>query len=72
MLETEFLRSYQLSGGNPLFILQRPAAMAIVAVMLLSLLMTAWGKRKQARAEAAEEAAIARLHQEEMARGHKV
>jgi putative tricarboxylic transport membrane protein len=72
MLETEFLRSYQLSGGNPLYILQRPGAMGIVGVMLLSLLMTAWGKRKQARAEAAEEAAIERLHQEEMASGHKV
>ena len=37
MLETEFLRSYQLSGGNPLYILERPGAMAIVAVMIFSL-----------------------------------
>lgn len=72
MLETEFLRSFQLSGGNPLYIFQRPAALAIVAVMLLSLAMTAWGKRKQARAEAEEEAAMERLHREEMASGHKV
>lgn len=64
MLETEFLRSYQLSGGNPLYILQRPGALAIVGVMLLSLGMTAWGKRKQNRAEAAEEAAMLRLQQE--------
>ncbi len=71
MLETEFLRSYQLSGGNPLYILQRPGAMAIVGVMLLSLAMTAWGKRKQAKQEAEEEAAIQALHREELATAGK-
>jgi len=58
MLETEFLRSYQLSGGHVSFILQRPGAMAIIGLMLFSMGMTAWGKRKQARLEAAEAAAI--------------
>ncbi|WP_029352202.1 tripartite tricarboxylate transporter permease [Bosea sp. 117] len=67
MLETEFLRSYQLSGGNPLYIFQRPAAMAIFGVMLISLFMTAWGKRKQAKQEAEEEAAMEALHQQELA-----
>ncbi|MCK0208923.1 tripartite tricarboxylate transporter permease [Starkeya koreensis] len=64
MLETEFLRSYQLSGGNPMYILERPAAMAIFAVMFASLAMTAWGKRKQNRAEAAEALAMERLRDE--------
>ncbi|BCJ90453.1 membrane protein [Terrihabitans soli] len=67
MLETEFLRSYQLSGGNPLYLFERPAALAIVFIMLASLAMTAWGKRKQARAEAAEAAAMEALHREELA-----
>jgi putative tricarboxylic transport membrane protein len=64
MLETEFLRSYQLSGGDPLYILERPWAMAIVAVMLFSLGMTAWSKRRQARVEAEEAAALEALHEE--------
>ncbi|MFC5068126.1 tripartite tricarboxylate transporter permease [Flaviflagellibacter deserti] len=71
MLETEFLRSYQLSAGNPLYILQRPGAMAIVGIMLLSLAMTAWGKRKQAKQEAEEEAAMQALHREELATAGK-
>jgi len=71
MLETEFLRSYQLSGGNPLYILQRPGAMAIVGVMLLSFVMTAWGKRKQARMEAEEEAAMEKLHRDDIAGARK-
>jgi putative tricarboxylic transport membrane protein len=58
MLETELLRSNQLSGGDPLYILHRPAALVIVAIMLFSLAMTFIGKRRQARMEA-EEAALA-------------
>jgi putative tricarboxylic transport membrane protein len=69
MLETEFLRSYQLSGGNPLYLFERPAALAIVGVMLASLGMTAWGKRKQARAEAEEEAAMEKLAREQAVAG---
>jgi putative tricarboxylic transport membrane protein len=64
MLETEFLRSYQLSGGDPLYLLERPAAMGILAVMAFSLLMTAWSKRRQARAEAEEAEAARRLEEE--------
>ncbi len=59
MLETEFLRSYQLSGGDPLYLFERPGAMAIVGIMLFSMGMTAWGKRRQAKVEA-EEAAMMR------------
>jgi putative tricarboxylic transport membrane protein len=64
LLETEFLRSYQLSGGDPLYLLERPAAMGILAVMAFSLLMTAWSKRRQARAEAEEAEAARRLEEE--------
>jgi putative tricarboxylic transport membrane protein len=64
MLETEFLRSYQLSGGDPFYLLERPAAMGILAVMAFSLLMTAWSKRRQARAEAEEAEAARRLEEE--------
>jgi hypothetical protein len=38
--------------------------MAIVAVMLFSLGMTAWSKRRQARVEAEETAAIEALREE--------
>ncbi len=69
MLETEFLRSYQLSGGDPLYLFQRPGAMAIVGIMILSFAMTAWGKRKQARVEAEEELALQKLHEEEAVAG---
>jgi putative tricarboxylic transport membrane protein len=58
------LRSYQLSGGDPLYILNRPGAMAIVAVMIFSLGMTAWSKRRQAKIEAREAQAIEALHKE--------
>jgi putative tricarboxylic transport membrane protein len=67
MLETEFLRSWQLTGGNPVYILDHPAAIVIVVLMIASMAMTAWGKRKQAKQEAAEAAAMEKLHQEELA-----
>lgn len=65
MLETEFLRSYQLTGGNPVYILDHPAAVVIVVLMLASVALTAWGKRKQASREAQEIAAMEQLAQEE-------
>jgi len=64
MLETEFLRSYQLSGGDPLYVLERPGAMALIAVMLFSFGMTAWSKRRMARLEAKEIAAMQALNAE--------
>jgi putative tricarboxylic transport membrane protein len=64
MLETEFLRSYQLSGGDPRYILERPGAIGIILVMVFSLLMTAWSKRRQARAELEEAEAARRLEEE--------
>jgi hypothetical protein len=38
--------------------------MAIVAIMLFSLGMTAWSKRRQARVEAEEAAAMEALHEQ--------
>jgi putative tricarboxylic transport membrane protein len=67
MLETEFLRSYQLSGGDPLYLLERPGAMALIAVMIFSFAMTAWSKRRMARLEARELAAMEALHEESAA-----
>jgi putative tricarboxylic transport membrane protein len=59
MLETELLRSNQLAGGDPLYILNRPVALGIIAMRLISFIMTALGKKKQARIEA-EEASLMR------------
>ena len=57
MLETEFLRSYQVSGHKFSYILERPAAIGIILVMVLSLGATAWSKRR--RKDAAEDALLA-------------
>lgn len=65
MLETEFLRSYQLTGGKPAYILDHPWAIAIVVLMLGSVALTAWGKRKQAAKEARESAVLERMLQAE-------
>jgi putative tricarboxylic transport membrane protein len=67
MLETEFLRSYQLSAATRLYLFERPGAMAIVGIMIFSLVMTAWGKRRQAKLEAEEAAAMERIAEEERA-----
>ncbi|MDF2763143.1 MAG: protein of unknown function transrane, partial [Rhodospirillales bacterium] len=56
--------SYQLSGGDPRYILERPGAIGIILVMVFSLLMTAWSKRRQARAELEEAEAARRLEEE--------
>ena len=69
MLETEFLRSYQLTGGNPVYILEHPAAIVIVVLMIVSMAMTAWGKRRQAKQEAEEAEAMERMHREELDAG---
>ena len=54
MLETQAIMSYELSGGSPAYILQRPGAIAIFAVMALSLGASAWTRHRRSRqAEAA-------------------
>jgi putative tricarboxylic transport membrane protein len=47
LLETQFLRSWQISGGDPLYLLERPAGLAIVALMALSMAFTAWTRARR-------------------------
>jgi putative tricarboxylic transport membrane protein len=47
IMETESILSYQVSGGHLSYLLQRPGAIAVVVVMVLSLTKTAWSKRRQ-------------------------
>ena len=49
IMETESVLSYQISGGNLSYLLQRPGALVILAVVVLSTARTAWSKRRQAR-----------------------
>lgn len=48
MLETEALRTWQLSNGNLGFFLERPVALCIFAAMLISMALAARARRKQA------------------------
>jgi len=64
MLETEFLRSYQLIAGKLKFIVEHPAALVIFALMVASMGMTLWGKKRQVRAERAQAAAMDKLARE--------
>jgi putative tricarboxylic transport membrane protein len=52
MLETEALRSWQVSGGDPLYILERPVAAVAFALMVGSLALTAWRRSRARRAVA--------------------
>jgi putative tricarboxylic transport membrane protein len=55
LVETQLLRSNQLSGGDPLYIFNRPGAVAIVVLMILSIGLTAWTKhRRRAAAQVAD------------------
>ena len=49
IMETESVLTYQVSGGHLSYLLQRPAALAILAIMVLSTARTAWSKRRQSR-----------------------
>ena len=57
LLEGNLLRTYQISGGNPAYALERPGALFIFALMVLSIGLSALSKyRKKKRAR---EAALA-------------
>lgn len=47
-LETQLLRSFQLSGGDVTYITERPVAMAILATMIVSMSLTAFFQRRKA------------------------
>jgi putative tricarboxylic transport membrane protein len=51
LIETELLRAWQLSGGDPAEILEHPAALVIVVLMLVSLAASAWRDRRRRRTE---------------------
>jgi len=51
LIETELLRAWQLSGGDPAEILEHPAALVIVVLMIASLAATAWRDRRPRRTE---------------------
>ncbi|MXQ14344.1 tripartite tricarboxylate transporter permease [Microvirga makkahensis] len=57
IIETEALRSYQLSIGNPFYFLERPVAMGVVVVMFASIGFTAWRKSRRRKLVAAQTAA---------------
>lgn len=50
LLEANLLRSYQISGGDPAYALERPFALAILGLMVLSLTLAAISKRRRLRA----------------------
>jgi putative tricarboxylic transport membrane protein len=49
LIETELLRAWQLSGGDPAEILEHPAALVIVVLMIVSLAASAWRDRRRRR-----------------------
>ncbi len=50
IMETESVLSFQVSGGKLAYLLQRPGALVILAILILSTARTVWSKRRQARA----------------------
>ncbi|PAU77456.1 tripartite tricarboxylate transporter permease [Halomonas salipaludis] len=51
LVETQLLRSNQVSGGDFTYLFDRPAAMAIIGVIVFSMAFTAWAKRRRKRRE---------------------
>jgi putative tricarboxylic transport membrane protein len=47
LVETQLLRSYQVSGGEITYLLERPGAILIVCIMILSTAFTAFSKRRR-------------------------
>jgi putative tricarboxylic transport membrane protein len=50
LLENEALKTMQLSSGHPGYLLERPGAIAIFALILISMVLTARSKIKKAKA----------------------
>jgi putative tricarboxylic transport membrane protein len=50
LIETEMLRAWQLAGGDPMEILNHPAALAIILLMVASLGISAWREARKRRA----------------------
>lgn len=52
LLETNLLRSWQISGGDPAYVLERPGAAIILALMLLSIGLTGLTRFRRRRTAA--------------------
>jgi putative tricarboxylic transport membrane protein len=63
MLETNAVLSYQVSGGSPSYILERPGAIAVLAAMVLSISWNAYNKRRKARMTLRQQALAAATSQ---------
>lgn len=47
LLEQNLLRTYQISGGDPSYALERPVALVILAIMIGSIALAAIAKRRK-------------------------
>jgi putative tricarboxylic transport membrane protein len=52
LLEQNLLRTYQISGGDPAYALDRPVALVILALMILSITLTTLARRRRRRRQA--------------------
>lgn len=50
LLEDNVLRTWQISRGSIDYLFERPGAIGIFAVMILSIALTAWSRRRRAKA----------------------
>ena len=48
LTEGALLRTYQMSGGDPLFLLGRPIALAFMLLLVLSFVFPLWRNRRRA------------------------
>jgi putative tricarboxylic transport membrane protein len=55
LLENNAVNTYQISGGDPSYILERPAAVAVLVLMALSFGATAWSQHKRQKQKLAGE-----------------
>jgi len=49
LVETQLLRTYQVSGGSIAYLWERPGAILIICIMILSMVFTALSKRRRKR-----------------------
>jgi putative tricarboxylic transport membrane protein len=51
LLENNAVNTYQISGGDPSYVFERPAAIAVIILMALSFGATAWSQHKRQKAK---------------------